>query len=77
MSNTSPTHTIDRAELQRRRIEAGMSKTALAERAGVSVPTVCRIESGERRPSPALLVALARALDCGPADLMPSLVVGA
>ena len=43
---------------------AGMNKTELAKKMGVSIPTISRWESGEDFPSAARLPALAAALDC-------------
>jgi transcriptional regulator with XRE-family HTH domain len=63
--------TLDRAKLRRRRIAAGLSQTALAERAGVSGATVSYIESGDRNARPATLLAFAKALACETTDLMP------
>jgi putative transcriptional regulator len=76
--STAPTkHTIDSEELRRRRIAAGLSQTALAEAVGKSGATISYIESGDRQPSPALLVKIARALGCESTDLMPAPVAPA
>jgi transcriptional regulator with XRE-family HTH domain len=48
--------------LRRYRERAGLSQVRLAELAGVNRHTVERLEYGERRPTPAMLAALARAL---------------
>jgi transcriptional regulator with XRE-family HTH domain len=48
--------------LKKYRDRAGMSQATLAERAGVDRRTVERLESGQRRPTPAMLAALADAL---------------
>ena len=51
------------SQLDRRRRQLGMSKTAVARRSGVSLPTVNRILSGkENRPSLACLRAIAAVL---------------
>lgn len=56
------------------RQRSGLSKTALAERAGVDRTLVHRIENGERNATVAVIRKLADALDCplmaliGPAD---------
>ena len=46
----------------RRRIAAGLSQKDLAERAGVSVETLSRIERGRHRPQPATLEKLEQVL---------------
>ena len=56
------------------RQRSGLSKTALAERAGVDRTLIHRIENGERNASVAVIRKLADALKCplmallGPAD---------
>lgn len=57
--------------LRRRRIELGCAQAEIAQRAGVSAGHLSELERGTRNPSPPLLAALARALDCTTADLMP------
>ena len=55
--------TIPFQKLDQRRARLGMTKTAMAQRAGVSLPTVNRILAGkELNPSLSNLHALARAL---------------
>jgi predicted ATPase/DNA-binding XRE family transcriptional regulator len=57
------------ARLRRLRQQAGLSREQLAERAGVSVPTILALELGRRRqPYPHTLGALATALGLAPAD---------
>lgn len=63
----------DPAKLRRRRVEAGLSATELARRAGCSVSHLSELESGSRNPSPPLLATLAAELNCKTADLMPDL----
>lgn len=46
-----------------RRIELGMSQTALAKKAGVTRQTIGLIEAGEFNPSIKLCIAICRALD--------------
>ena len=46
----------------RRRIAAGLSQKGLAERSGVSVETLSRIERGRHRPQTATLEKIERAL---------------
>lgn len=46
------------------RERSGLSKTALAERAGVDRTLVHRLENGERNATPDVLKKLAAALDC-------------
>lgn len=43
---------------------AGMNKTELAKKMGVSIPTITRWERGEDNPLADRLPALAEALDC-------------
>jgi predicted ATPase/transcriptional regulator with XRE-family HTH domain len=57
------------ARLRRLRRRAGLSREQLAERAGVSVPTIQALELGQRRqPHPHTLRALADALGLAPED---------
>lgn len=51
-------------KIQAYREAAGMNKTELARKLGVSIPTVSRWENGEDFPAAARLPALATALDC-------------
>lgn len=51
------------ALLRRLRTERGLSIRGLAARAVVAHTTVLRLESGERRPRPVVITALANALD--------------
>ena len=48
--------------MRRARTAAGLSTARLADRLGVSQPTVVRYETGEVRPSPERVVAIAAAL---------------
>ena len=48
----------------RRRISQGMDQRTVAERAGISVSYLYRIENKKATPSPAVITALAAALDC-------------
>jgi transcriptional regulator with XRE-family HTH domain len=57
--------------LRRKRIEAGMNQTQLAERAGVSKQLVSMVEKGKANFSPANLGKIATALGCTIADLLP------
>lgn len=65
---------LNRAALVVIRERSGLSKTALAERAGVDRTLVHRIENGERNATPTVIRKLADALDCplmaliGPAE---------
>lgn len=63
----------DPAKLRRRRVAAGLSITALAERVGKSKGHMSEIENLDRTrsASPELLADLARVLDCKTTDLMP------
>lgn len=46
------------------RKKAGLTKTALAKRLGVSLSLISQIESGDRNATPAMLPRLAEALNC-------------
>ena len=59
------------AEVRRQRRRRGLSQAALAAAVGRDRSTVSRWEAGERLPTLAALVALARALRCDPAALLP------
>ena len=50
--------------IQKYREAAGMNKTELAKKMGVSIPTISRWEKGEDFPAAARLPALAAALSC-------------
>jgi transcriptional regulator with XRE-family HTH domain len=69
---------INRAALTALRERSGMSKSELAERAGVDRTLVTRIENGDRRATPAVMKKFAAALQVsvvalmGPADEPPS-----
>ena len=52
------------------REQRGLSVRALAERAGVSYPTISRIESGRMSPTVEMLEKLAKALDIDARDLL-------
>ncbi len=53
---------VNGEKLAEARIRAGLTQTALAALVGVNRSNINRIESGERSPAPATLVALAKAL---------------
>lgn len=53
-----------------RRLARGLSQERLAERAGVSVEHVARVERGEKSPSLRVARSLAAALDVPLADLL-------
>lgn len=55
----------------RRRIAAGLSQQQLADKAGLTDATVCRIENGTVKARVGSLAALADALECSVEDLMP------
>lgn len=57
--------------LRWRRNAAGMTLRDLGEKAGVGIATISDLENGYYSAEPATLAALARALDCAIADLMP------
>jgi transcriptional regulator with XRE-family HTH domain len=46
------------------RIQAGLTKTQLAEACGVSLSLISEIESGTRNATPAMIIKLAKALNC-------------
>lgn len=63
---------FDPKKLRRRRIAAGLSSTALAERSGLALSTVSDYENSRRNPRPEFLARLAAALGCETTDLMRS-----
>lgn len=46
------------------RERSGLTKTQLAERAGISLSLMCEIEKGTRNAQPPLLLKLAEAMNC-------------
>ncbi|WP_262059740.1 helix-turn-helix domain-containing protein [Streptomyces sp. STR69] len=66
---------LDRRRLRRRRVEAGLNMTQLAERAGVTKQHVSMAEKGTANFSPANLSKIAEVLGCTVADLLPDEVV--
>lgn len=60
----------DPERLRLRRLEAGLTQTALADRADVTKSHVCQVENGKARFGPQRLVRIARALGCTIADLL-------
>ncbi len=52
----------DGTALRRMRERSGLSVTALAREAGISQPHLTNIETGDRQPSPEVLVRLAAVL---------------
>lgn len=56
-----------RIESVRKRL--GMSQRALARKAGLSQPTLSRIESGERTPKMSEIILLADALGCSVSEI--------
>lgn len=67
----------DPMRLRRRRVAARLSVTELAAKAGCSVSYLWQLENGHYSASPALLGALADALECPILDLMPPETEGA
>lgn len=57
-------------ELRQARESAGLSKSLLAQRAGVAIQTVSFIEQGVNSPSIATFLRLCGALDVTPEDLL-------
>ncbi|MGW6911503.1 helix-turn-helix domain-containing protein [Streptomyces sp. NPDC054940] len=62
---------LDRGRLKRRRIEAGLNLTQLAQRAGISKQLVSMVEKGNANFSPDNLRKVAEVLGCEVADLLP------
>jgi uncharacterized protein len=58
------------ALLRAARLDAALTQTALAERAGISQPNLAAIESGRRTASPELLERLLRAADYRPSTAL-------
>lgn len=56
--------------IKERRIELGLSQGALAEKAGVTVMSICRYENGKRIPPLDIAVKIAKALGCTVDDLL-------
>lgn len=61
---------LDRGEIRRRRILAGMTQVALARASGTGATYLNDIERGRGTPSPTLLKRLAEALGCEITDLI-------
>ena len=57
-------------QIRQRRTRRGMSQSDLAEVVDCDRSAVCRWETGQRAPTLAHLIAIGRALDCLPADLL-------
>ena len=53
-----------RADLRRRRSAQRLSRAALAQRSGVSAPTIEKIEMGKSHPERETVIDLTRALNC-------------
>jgi len=68
---STPTDPVGRA-IRRERKAAGLTQAVLAERLGVSQPTIVRWEDGTRSPDLPSLFALADVLGIAPADLLTS-----
>jgi transcriptional regulator with XRE-family HTH domain len=62
----------DPGELKRRRILAGLSQSAFADKIGIDQTYISKLESGGRYPTPEMLARLAKGLRCKPADLLAS-----
>lgn len=61
---------FDRARLARLRALNVLTQRELAERAGVTLLSVHKIETGHQQPRPAMIRKLAKALGVKPAELM-------
>lgn len=59
------------ANIERLRQERGLTQVQLAELSGISQPHVSALERGVWEPRLATIMALARALDVQPGDLLP------
>lgn len=62
---------IDPQRLTRRRVEAGLSQNALAQKIGVTKQLVSAVSLGKANFSPETLAKVAEALNCEIADLLP------
>jgi transcriptional regulator with XRE-family HTH domain len=61
----------DPKRLRRKRIEAGLTQTALAQMAGVTKSHVSAVEKGNAGFSPQNIAAIATALGCEISELLP------
>jgi transcriptional regulator with XRE-family HTH domain len=61
-----PKHPLDHepAAVTYARMQAGLTKTQLAAACGVSVSLISEIEAGTRNATPAMIIKLAKALNC-------------
>ena len=66
MARTKPKDPLDHepAAVTWARERSGLTKTQLAERAGVSLSLISEIEKGTRNATPPLLLKIAEALNC-------------
>ena len=62
--------TTKRTELERHRLNAGLTQGQLADAAGLDPSTISLIEAGKRGGHPATLHRLAEVLECGVVDLV-------
>lgn len=58
------------ATVRAMRTERGIAQEALAHRAGIERSHMGKIERGEHMPTLALIIKIARALECSSADVM-------
>jgi len=70
-SGRSRAHLWPPSPLAIRRLELGLSQADVAAAAGIYREHLSRLELGKRQPRPQTAEALARALQCDPADLFP------
>jgi transcriptional regulator with XRE-family HTH domain len=61
---------FDHARLAALRAQAVLTQGELAQKAGVALLSVHKIETGQQQPRPAMIRKLARALDVKPSELM-------
>jgi len=55
------------------RKQAGLSMTEVARRSRMHLPTLCKIEHGQRKLKADEVARLAHAIGCRPSDLIPEL----
>ena len=68
---------FNRRRMKEIRIEAGMERRTVAEKANIGVATYEKIEQGQRRhPSAEVVISIAAALDTDPLDLFEPAATG-
>jgi len=61
----------DPAKLRRKRVEAGLNQTDLAQVTGIQQSHISKLERGRSSTTPKSLARIAKALGCTIADLLP------